>query len=62
MSRHEISDDLWHRLEPHVRPTRTPPRTAQRGHPPYSQCGHLGFAPGAPWRDLPEEFGPWQKV
>jgi transposase len=61
MQRHGLTDREWAQLEP-LMPSR--PRT---GRPPK---GHrlildallwLGKT-GAPWRDLPERFGPWQTV
>ena len=63
MSRHDISDDLWKRLEPLV----CPPRTERRGRPPKDARTMLNgtiwiLCTGAPWRDLPEEFGPWPTV
>jgi len=63
MSRHDISDDLWKQIEPLV----CPPRTERRGRPPKDARAMLNGAlwilhTGAPWRDLPEEFGPWQTV
>ena len=63
MSRHDISDELWQRLEPLV----CLPRKDPRGRP--SKDARLMFngvlwilRTGAPWRDLPAEFGPWQTV
>uniref|UniRef100_UPI0004821206 transposase n=1 Tax=Desulfovibrio inopinatus TaxID=102109 RepID=UPI0004821206 len=63
MSRHNISDDLWQRFQPFL----CPPRQERRGRPPKD--ARLMFngivwvlRTGAPWRDLPEEFGPWQTV
>lgn len=63
MSRHNISDDLWQRLEPMI----CPPRTKFRGRPPKDARLMLNgilwiLHSGVPWRDLPEEFGPWQTV
>lgn len=63
MSRHNIPDELWQRLEPLV----CLPRKDPRGRP--SKDARLMFngilwilRTGAPWSDLPAEFGPWQTV
>ncbi len=63
MSRHHISDDQWKRLEPLLCPT----REQRRGRP--AKAARIMFdgilwilRTGAPWRDLPDEFGPWQTV
>ncbi|WP_041725531.1 IS5 family transposase [Megalodesulfovibrio gigas] len=60
MSRHNIPDALWQRLEPLV----CLPRKDPRGRP--AKDARLMFngvlwilRTGAPWRDLPAEFGPW---
>lgn len=63
MSRHDISDDLWQRLEPFVCPV----RSERRGRPSKDARLMLNgvlwvLRTGAPWRDVPEEFGPWQTV
>jgi len=63
MSRHDIPDNLWQRLEPHVRPWRKDPRGRPNAD---TRCILNGVVwilrTGAPWRDLPDEFGPWQTV
>ena len=58
--RHELSDAEWARLQPLL-----PPRTA--GKPRQDDRRILNailwkLATGAPWRDLPERYGPWQTV
>jgi transposase len=58
--RHELSDSEWARLEP-LLPPRKPgaPRKDDR----LVVNGILWkLATGAPWRDLPERYGPWQSV
>jgi transposase len=60
MSRHELTDREWARLEPLLPKPR-------RGRPPkdhrtiINALVWLGKT-GAPWRDLPERYGPWQTV
>jgi transposase len=56
--RHELGDEEWARLEPLL-----PPKKA--GRPRRDDRGIVNgilwkLATGAPWRDLPERYGPWQ--
>lgn len=61
MRRHELSDDQWAKIEKLLPPQRT-------GRP--SAVGDRNFLnaviwiakTGAPWRDLPERFGPWKTI
>lgn len=58
MKRHELSDEQWALIEPLL------PR-AKTGRKPRDprQCFNAIFwvlHTGAPWRDLPERFPPWQ--
>ena len=58
--RHEVTDAAWARLAPLL-----PPRKA--GKPRKDDRLVINgilwkLATGAPWRDLPERFGPWQSV
>jgi transposase len=63
MSRHDISDELWRRLEPHVHPQRADPRGRPNADTRRILNGVIWvLRTGAPWRDLPDEFGPWQTV
>lgn len=58
--RHELTDDEWERLAPEL-----PPRKpgAVRKDDRLVVNGILWkLATGAPWRDLPERYGPWQSV
>jgi transposase len=62
MKRHALTDQQWEVVDPLV-----PKRKARTGRPPRDP--RLMFdgifwilATGAPWRDLPERFGPWQTV
>lgn len=60
--RHEISDIDWERIK-----NKLPPENRGEGRPAKSNRlmfnGMLWIAKtGAPWRDLPERFGPWQTV
>lgn len=63
MRRHELTDEQWQLVEP-VLP---PQRDGGPGRKPADQRQMLNgmmwiLRTGAPWRDLPERFGPWQTV
>ena len=60
--RHELTDEQWERLAPLL-----PPQKPPRGRPAHDHRRVLNgilwiHRPGAPWRDLPERYGPWQTV
>src|ERR1035437_941809 len=60
--RHEVTDQEWEFLEPLI-----PKRTARTGRTPSDPRLMLNgilwiLKTGAPWRDLPLRFGPWQTV
>jgi transposase len=58
--RHELTDTQWERLKP-LLPPRKPGRPRQDDRRILD--GILWkLATGAPWRDLPERYGPWQTV
>jgi transposase len=64
MHRYELSDQQWTRIASLFRPRLHP---GKAGRPP---CDHRPFVngilwvlhTGAPWRDLPERYGPWETV
>src|SRR5215212_6203699 len=58
--RHELTDAQWARLAP-LLPPRRPGRPRKDDRLVVN--GILWkLATGAPWRDLPERYGPWQSV
>ena len=62
MKRHELTDEQWELVKPLV-----PHKKARTGRPPREPRVMLNgifwiLGTGAPWRDLPERFGPWQTV
>jgi len=62
MKRHELTDEQWALIEPLV-----PFRYAHTGRPPRDRRVIMNgifwiLHTGAPWRDLPERFDPWQTV
>ena len=61
MSRGDLTDQQWERLEPLL------PRREKTGRPPKDHRLVINgilwvLRTGAPWRDLPERYGPWQTV
>ncbi len=62
MKRHELTDEQWALIEPLVSPS-----VARTGRAPRDRRILLNglfwiLHTGAPWRGLPERFGPWQTV
>ena len=60
--RHELTDDQWHQLEPLLPPQR--PRTGRPAKEHRTVLNGILWVlrTGAPWRDLPERYGPWRTV
>jgi transposase len=64
MHRYELSDQQWARIEP-LLPHRT--HHGKLGHPFHDHRPIVNgilwiLHTGAPWRDLPERYGPWETV
>ena len=62
MRRHDLTDREWARLAP-----RLPPQKPAHGRPAKDHRTMINALlwldrTGAPWRDLPERYGPWQSV
>jgi len=60
--RHELSDEQWERLKPML-----PAQKPHTGRPATDHRQIINgilwiLRTGAPWRDLPERYGPWQTV
>lgn len=60
--RHELTDEQWALVEPMI-----PRKAAKTGRPPVDRRVMLDgvfwvLCTGAPWRDLPDRFGPHQTV
>src|SRR5258708_37193978 len=60
MHRHQLTDEQWVLVEPFV-----PQKSARTGRPAEDAREMLDgilwtLRTGAPWRDLPERFGPWK--
>jgi transposase len=62
MNRHALTDDQWFRLAPALPPQK--PKTGRPAHDHRRIVEGIRWIlrTGAPWRDLPECFGPWRTV
>jgi transposase len=62
MNRGELTNSQWERLQPLL-----PPQKPKTGRPAHDHRTILNgilwmLRTGAPWRDLPERYGPWRTV
>lgn len=62
VKRHEVSEEEWTVLDPVI-----PRSKAKTGRPARDRREMLNgmlwiLGTGAPWRDLPERYGPWETV
>ena len=62
MQRRELSDTQWKKLEPHLPPEKPKVGRPNKPHRPIINAILWQLRTGAPWRDLPKKFGPWQTV
>jgi transposase len=62
MKRHELTDEQWELVGPFIPKSRA--KTGRKPRDPRQMLNGIFWilATGAPWRDLPERFGPWQTV
>jgi transposase len=58
--RHELSDDEWERLQPHLPPQRG--RRSLKGERRFISAVYWITRTGCPWRDLPRRYGKWKSV
>lgn len=61
MARHGLTDEQWNLIAdifPPLKPTGRPPRDRRT----VVDAILWILKAGTPWRDLPEEFGPWETV
>ncbi|WP_435058985.1 IS5 family transposase [Streptomyces sp. bgisy060] len=59
MARGDLTDDQWALIEPHLPIAAVGPIPDLRKH---FNAVMWRFRTGSPWRDLPDEFGPWQST
>lgn len=62
MNRGDLTNSQWERLQPLL-----PPQKPKTGRPAHDHRTILNgilwmLRTGAPWRDLPERYGPWRTV
>jgi transposase len=60
--RHELTDAEWGRLAPLLPPARPPTGRPNKAHRLVVNAILWKLRTGAPWRDLPERYGPWESV
>src|SRR5881409_1874661 len=60
MGRYEFTDDQWTLIQPLIPQA----KTGRRLKDPRARLNAMFWMlrSGAPWRDLPERFGPWKTV
>ena len=61
MRRHELSDAQWHLVED-LMPSGGNPGRPWNDHRDMLNAMMWILHTGAPWRDLPEHFGPWESA
>lgn len=62
MHRHELTDAQWALIEPLLPKNEPKPGRPWNDHRPLVNGIFWILRTGAPWRDLPERYGPWQTV
>jgi transposase len=60
--RHELTDRQWEQLAPLLPPEKPATGRPNREHRLILNAILWKLRTGAPWRDLPERYGPWQTV
>lgn len=60
--RRELTDEQWERLVPHLPPQKPVTGKPNRDHRTVVEAILWRLRTGAPWRDLPERYGPWSTV
>ena len=60
--RHDMTDEVWERLRPHL-----PCGEGKRGRPAHDNRRFIDavcwiLRTGAPWRDLPTDYGDWKNT
>ena len=62
MRRHEVSDETWDKIKPLLPGQPGDPGRAAQDNRRFINAVLWLARTGAPWRDLPERFGPWNSV
>ena len=58
----ELTDEQWAALAPHLPPQRAETGRPAKDHRAVVEAILWRLRTGAPWRGLPERYGPWQSV
>src|ERR1700756_873396 len=62
MDRYVLSDAQWARMEPHCLGKKSDPGRSGEDNRRFVEAVLWIARTGAPWRDLPDEFGRWYSV
>lgn len=62
MQRRELSDTQWEKLEPLLPPEKPKVGRPNKPHRLVINAILWQLRTGAPWRDLPEKYGPWETI
>ncbi len=62
MRNRELTEGQWMALAPHLPPQRARTGRPAKDHRLVVEAVLWRLRTGAPWRDLPERYGPWQSV
>lgn len=62
MARMFLSDYMWEKLQPHLPPERGRKCRPSKDHRMVMEAIIWKLRTGAPWRDIPEEFGSWNTI
>jgi transposase len=62
MTRSFLTNEMWEKLAPLLPPERGVTGRPQHSHRPWLEAILWKHRTGAPWRDLPGEFGSWKSI
>ena len=62
MQQRELSDTQWQKLKPLLPPEKPPVGRPSKPHRPIMEAIVWHLRTGAPWRETPEKYGPWETV
>lgn len=62
MNRHDIGDEVWLRLKPHLPGSKGNPGRRGKDNRLFLNAVLWKLRTGCPWRDLPPQYGHWKSV
>ena len=62
MARTVLTDAMWDKRAPHLPPERGGMGRPYHPHRPWIEAILWRHRTGAPWRDVPEEYGSWRSI